>query len=129
MREIVKQGPLGTIEYAVQKDGIRPAKVWLTQEATPRAVAYFSHLFLRLLEHGRIHDEAKFRHLGDNMWEFKMHAEGGHRLLAVMVSRRRYLLTHHCPKMAPKKFQKEIAIANRIIQEHLEIESNYARPT
>ncbi|HLJ12098.1 MAG TPA: hypothetical protein VKU82_12965 [Planctomycetaceae bacterium] len=109
-------GPFGTVEYAVRSTGRMEAREWLESES-PKVMVSFGVLFQRLVEHGRIIDDTKFRKLDDEVWEFK---RGSHRLLCYRLGNR-CLLTHRIKKAGGRGLcpQGQIAHAHNVGAEHI----------
>lgn len=113
---ILDCGRFGTVEYAVRANGDREAREWLSAQPENLQIS-FGVLFRRLVTEGSIHNEEQFRHLRDQVWEFKRKE---HRLLCFR-SGNRYLLTHRIKKAGGRGKCPRSAIdhAERIGDEHI----------
>jgi phage-related protein len=104
------------ILYATRRDGTQPARRgW--EALNPKAKAYFTRLFTRICEHGKIEDGSKFKRLQGEIWEFKANAHKK-RLTCFMHGKTIYLL-HVFKKKEDKTRPQEIELANDIRREQL----------
>jgi hypothetical protein len=104
------------IEYAVRTNGSMEAKEWFEAQ-NDEIKAKFDHLFRKVANGQKIHNEQHFRKLRKHIWEFK---RDEHRLLTFQHGKG-WFLTHHYPKGKRKCPPKQIDRAEQIRLECLEI--------
>lgn len=113
---MVETGVWGSIQYAQRADGKMEAMDWLDAQDT-KIKTGFGVLFQRMASTGKIHNKELFRHLEGDIYEFKKRKD---RILTFRLGNAWYL-THHYPKGGQKCPPKQIARANAIREEFLQI--------
>ena len=111
---LVESGPCGEVRYARRESGAYEARDFL-ENAPLSTQAKFDHLFRRMVSHGKINNQEKFRKLRDAIWEFKAR---GDRILCFQHGACWYL-THHYAKSGQRCPAKEIEHAKTIRGEQL----------
>lgn len=110
-------GQVLDIEFYRRESGETLAEEWL--ESMPMNIQQkFAALFAWMGDHGRIHNEKKFKHLtsSDQIFEFK--ADNG-RILCFFFIGQRIILTHGFTKKSQKTPKGEIERAEALKQEFL----------
>lgn len=110
-------GKVFDIEFYKLESGQILAEAWL--ESMPLHVQEkFAALFAWMGDHGRIHNEEKFKHLtgSDQIFEFKA---GQGRVLCFFFVGQRVILTHGCIKKGKKTPKGEIEKAEALKQEFI----------
>ena len=113
-------GQHGSVEFAVKAPG-KMADAWGWKEGLDsKRWTSFCVLFQRLVETGQIHNETRFKHLEDEVYEFK---RNGLRLLYVRIGDR-YLLTNTLKKSGRKNISEDIERSKTIGKGHLKWEQS-----
>jgi phage-related protein len=120
MEHIVVRGQWGTVEWAIDLSGKKPAQEYF-HALHERLRAKILALFKRLAETGRISDRTKFKQLGNRakgkgaeLWEFKIDQE---RFLGDFRPGSRFLVAHALRKKSDNLPPPDIARAVRILEE------------
>lgn len=109
--------PFDQIAFATRADGSRPAQQeW--EKLKPNAKKYFTTLFTRMCEHGRIDDGKKFKKLTKDIWEFKSNTHKL-RITCFMHQRTIYLCNIFTKKEDIMPTPKELNLAKKIRLEHI----------
>jgi len=113
---IVVKGNWGTIEYAIKRNGKRPAEKFLGS-LVKEDRSKLSHPLEKMANEGIVRNPQQFRCLGDKIFEFK---SGQVRLLCFQRGNS-WILTHGFIKKQDKTRRKEIKKARAIMEEHLKV--------
>jgi len=116
IEEFVEAGLWGEVRYARRSNGSLEAKEWI-DAASVADVAKFSQLFRYISSEGQIRNKEQFRHLGDQIYEFK---RNGNRIFCFQ-SEKCWFLTHHHKKSGLKCQRSEIDRAIQIRKECLAV--------
>jgi len=119
-KDVIARGAWGTIEFAVRHNGARPAEKFLEELDKKQLSRKRTKLFtlFQWQANGRNLGEQKFKHLKDDIFEFK---SGQARVLCFQKGNC-WLITNGYIKKQDNCPPREIAKAKRIMQEHLECE-------
>lgn len=113
-RRMVCKGTWGVVEYAMRSNGSLPAKEFY-DSCMPKDQARALALFQRMADAGRIVDDRKFKHIKDQIWEFKYQQLR----FPCFQHGRCWLLTHGFRKKSPKWPKGHLERALVIMREHL----------
>jgi len=117
--------PFDKIAFATRADGSRPAQqAW--EKLSAKAQKYFTNLFIRICQHGKIADGKKFKKLTDSIWEFKSITHKL-RITCFMYQRAIYLCNIFTKKEDVMPTPREVNLAEKIRVEHINKRRNPAR--
>jgi hypothetical protein len=126
---VIKKGPWGTVEYAVLPDGSAPARTFF--EGTTRLEqAKSMALFARLANTGKIQNEQKFKHLGQQddrkLFEFKPTPQI--RYFGEFRPGSRFVVAMAVRKKQQKHRSRDMQMAARILEKSEKGETHARRP-
>ncbi len=116
---LVVRGTMRTIEYAVRLNGSMPAKEFIENDLSLIEQASLVALFRRMADHGSVPNREQFKHVENEIFEFKKHQ------IRVFCFRKgdRWLLTNGYRKKKDRLDPSEVRRAKRIMKEHLQREA------
>jgi hypothetical protein len=97
-------------KISVLVDGDRRPAIEFLEGLVDATQRRFTHLFVETMEHGPPKGHERFRHLGDQIYEFKTH--DGYRMYCFLVAAEKHvILTHGSKKEKPRVLRNQIVRA------------------